>query len=163
MKHYSKIIFVFLVLILFFTISIKTKASGISVSPSKLEINNQNTQKIITVANPSADVMLFEVTADDFAESVNILPQSFTLESGARKEITVTIIPNKLKNQNSILATNISVLAKPLAENRLAIATGVKIPLTISLERQQKNTNIFWYFIIVFGIMSLLIYLFLHL
>jgi len=118
-------------------------ASGISVSPAKLEWllsqNKKIADKTITIANPTADVLLIEVYADEFSNIITAHPQTFTLEAGALKSVQVQI--NKLNwdnSQSAILSTNLSVTARPLAESQVNIGAGVKIPITIQLDSKKK-------------------------
>lgn len=124
--------FYFLILLLFFPTAV-TLAAGISVSPEELDfklLDNQPQNKAITVANPTADVQIFEVYPDDFTANIKTNPQSFTLESGAARKVTITVNPENLAN--AILNTNLSIVSNPLTQSRLAVKTGVKIPLTIT-------------------------------
>src|SRR3989338_10080047 len=68
-------------------------AAGISVSPAKLDliVSGFQASAQIVVANPTRDVQVFEIYADDFAENFIFNPASFTLESGERKVVLVTI------------------------------------------------------------------------
>ena len=105
-------------------------AAGIQVSPEKLDFplsETVSTQEVV-VANPTADVQVYEVTADDFAKAIEFTPASFTLEAGTRKKVLVKVDQSKL---NGAVATNISILGKPLAESKLQINTGVKIPVNV--------------------------------
>lgn len=106
-------------------------AAGVSASPERLNFNVQNspvTDEII-VANPSADVQLFEIYPDDFERQIKITPTSFTLESGERKRIKVTVGTQWTRG---ISSTNISVLERPLADSQVKISAGIKIPVTIN-------------------------------
>ena len=63
-------------------------AAGIQVFPSSLSLNvaaKGKTITSITVINPTSDVSVFEVYADDFSQNISANPSSFTLESGAKK------------------------------------------------------------------------------
>ena len=123
-------------------------AAGIEVSPARLDlkVDSEATTAQITVANPTADVQVFEIYADDFSEMFEFNPASFTLESGARKSVQITIFPSRRwgGNEGGVLATTISVLATPLASSRVTAATGVKIPITIATEngRGEKTSPV---------------------
>ncbi|MFA5991741.1 MAG: hypothetical protein WC794_05870 [Candidatus Doudnabacteria bacterium] len=108
-------------------------AAGLQISPSRLNFtvapNQEMTQKIV-VANPTADVQIYEITADDYTNFIKPQPKSFTLESGARKEVAITVM---LTQANQKVATNLSVVAKPLTADGLTIGTGAKIPLEITV------------------------------
>src|SRR3989338_6472285 len=110
-------------------------AAGLSVSPARLDFELSDGRKLsknIIVINPTADVMIFEVYPDEFANIISVNPESFTLEAGSRKEVMITVnIKNIGESQN--ISTNISVVGKTLAESKINVATGAKIPITINI------------------------------
>ena len=125
-------IFIFTLILL----PVLSQAAGIQVSPSKidfvLEIGDESVSKELIVANPTADIQIFEVYPDEFSEIIKTNPASFTLEAGERKVVTVTVYSIvTTENISQILKTNLSVVGKPLIETRLQANTGVKIPLSI--------------------------------
>lgn len=106
-------------------------AAGIQVSPAELNVSGpagKIVKQDLVVANPTTDVQLFEVSADDFEKNIQPRPASFTLEAGSRKTVVLEITP--LADQK--ITTNISVVGRPLAGASLQTNTGVKIPITIS-------------------------------
>ncbi len=123
-------------------------ASGIQVSPAKLifSLNSkvQKTSLEITIANPTADVQIYELYADNYAENFSIEPKSFTLESGARKTAKLTFDINGFEPEKSIaLAGNISIVGQPLAESRVNTGAGVKLPFTVEIyETDQPNPSV---------------------
>jgi hypothetical protein len=125
-----------------FLLPVVTSAAGIEVSPAKLNLDAKTAKAELIVANPTADVQIFHIYADDFEERIKLSPQSFTLESGARKVVVVTIIePSENLKQTGVFATNISIIGKPLAEGTFSVATGVKIPITINPGSVDKATD----------------------
>lgn len=123
-----------LVLILFPFLS---QAAGIQISPSKIDFvleADKLASKELIVANPTADIQIFEVYPDEFSEIIKTNPASFTLEAGERKVVTVTARSSAKENISQVLKTNLSVVSKPLVETRLQANTGVKIPLSIVME-----------------------------
>ncbi len=113
-----------------------------SVSPDKLEFNlpiNQKQIKPLLIANPTKDVMLFEVYADEFENIISAEPQSFTLESGGQKKINV-IVNSQIsdspsfpkRGQGGVITTNLSIVGSVLAESRSNVSVGAKIPITIT-------------------------------
>ena len=142
MKYTTKLIPVLLILQPLFA-----QAAGIQVSPARLDFivpGNSQVSQNLTVVNPTADVQLFEVYPDDFTENVKAVPQSFTLEAGAKKTVAITVNPQtgSLQNQGQILSTNLSVVGKPLADNqKFSVGTGVKIPLNITLTAGSAPNN----------------------
>ena len=136
-----------LLIILVVIVPLAAAAAGIQVSPSKLRLEagaGRPTATQLVVSNPTADVQLFEVYPDDFAEVITAEPASFTLEAGTQKSVKIAVDSKKLKN-DEIRTTNISVLAKPLAESRFQANSGVKIPLTITvIKPSSKLPSIRW-------------------
>lgn len=141
-----------LIIILFLAIPLFTQAAGIQVSPDKLEFvltNKKSQTQEIVVVNPTADVQLFEVFTDDYAFAIKLLPESFTLESGARRNIKVIVDPNKLPS--GLLSTQVSIVGKPLSDSRVQVNTAVKIPITIT-QTQDKNQRL----VILIGLLVLI-------
>src|SRR6185369_2173579 len=119
-------------LILWLAIISQVSAAGIQVSPAKLDFSvlpGASAAQNLIVVNPTADVQVYSVYSDDFTELFKINPASFTLEAGDKKTVSVSILP-KTNNQN--IATNLSVVGKPLAEGKFNVGTGVKIPVTVT-------------------------------
>jgi len=138
-------------------------ASGLSVSPARLDfslIDDNQAQKTITVANPTADVMVFEAYPDEFADIISAYPESFTLEAGGRKEVWINIDASKIKESVN-LSTNLSVISKPLAENKVNVGAGAKIPVTISTNPpiKQQNLNTQYYGLVILGGLIILLLL----
>ncbi len=120
--------------IVFILLPFLAQASGIQVSPSKIDIITEINKPMsgeLTVANPTADVQIFEIYPDEFPEIIKASPASFTLEAGAKKIVAVTVYPSAVENVSRVLRTDLSVVGKPLIETRLQTNTGVKIPITV--------------------------------
>ncbi|MBU3924632.1 hypothetical protein KJ854_01710 [Patescibacteria group bacterium] len=137
MRFANKIIILFL---LFAAVSIN--ASGVTINPSKIDlavkINKPSSEKI-TITNPTSDVQIFKAYPDDFPDIIKTNPASFTLEAGAEKTVAVTVEIKDGQNSLGIFNTNISVVAKPLAETGFQTNAGVKIPLSISIIASENN------------------------
>jgi len=121
------------------------QAAGIQVSPSKMdftiEIKGESESKELIVVNPTADVQVFEVYPDEFSEIIKANPTSFILEAGARETILVEVDPADINGASRIIQTNFSILGKPIVESRLQTNTGVKIPISITINRETVKTN----------------------
>lgn len=151
-------------IIFFFIYSFKLSfASGILVSPEKLTINtniNSIKKQIITIANPTSDIQLFEIYPDEFSENIKLLPSSFTLEAGARKTVEATFFSNNKQKSGFVINTNISIITRPLTDNKLNVSAGIKIPTTVSftLQNQQKNFKLHYLIFLVPIILTILFY-----
>ncbi len=111
-------------------------ASGIKVDLSKLEITAKTNELIseeMMVTNPTSDVQLFKVYTDDFSDIIKATPASFTLEAGAEKKVIITIKAISDQKTSGILKTNLSVVARPLAETKFETNAGIKIPVSVSI------------------------------
>ena len=123
-------------------------AAGLQISPAKLEFTlpaQSALEQTLTIVNPTADVQVFEVYADDFTDIIKAAPASFTLESGAKKSVKISVDAKRLKN-NQHLGANLSVVGKPLADNKFSVGTGAKIPITISVTADAKPKIPGWVF-----------------
>lgn len=129
---------IFYLLILFLFPSIKVQAAGLQLQPTSfnIEVHDQAVQTKLVVSNPAKEIQLFEIYADDLVDFIDIDPKIFTLESGTRKEILITIKPNK---EASITNTNLSITSRPFAIENFAINSAAKIPITIKqLDQKTK-------------------------
>jgi len=119
--------------------------AGLQISPSHLSITvsaGQEMMQKLVVANPTADVQIFEITADNYPDNIIPLPKSFTLESGARKTVIIKILSQGLLSQtNQKVVTDLSVVAKPLTADELTVGTGAKIPVEITVIQEQYKDN----------------------
>ncbi len=134
-----------LILIGLITVPVLTLGAGIQVSPSRLEIlirSKEIVTQTITVVNPTADVQIFEVYADDYENFIESNPKSFTLESGTKKNIIISFNPDISKQSSEQITTTLSVTGKPLSESKFSVGTGVKIPINITVDNSQARTSI---------------------
>lgn len=137
MKYYR--IFTLAIIVIVTITPLTVRAVGIQVSPSKLDVQQTHNsgEAELVVANPTADVLLFEIYPDDFEKEIKANPSSFTLEAGGRK--TVKVI-TRFEKENTFV-TNISVVSHALAENKLQTNTGVKIPVTVTASNEPTKNN----------------------
>lgn len=111
-------------------------AVGISASPSRLLLSIERGEEItaqLIISNPSTNVSVFEVYPDEFESVIIIAPSSFILEGGDQKKVRVRIQPKKI----GVFVTNISILAKPLAESAFSASAGIKIPVRLEVIGQR--------------------------
>lgn len=134
-------------------------ASGLKVDPPRLEITvktNELISREITVTNPTSDVQLFKVYADDFSDIIKANPASFTLEAGEEKKVIITITAAGDQKTSGILKTNLSVVARSLAETKFETNAGVKVPVSISiLESYPKKPIPKWEYYAYVSVVSL--------
>ena len=137
-----------IILIVLFLFPSIVCAAGVEASPSKLDIiaSDSSGSTELSVRNPSANVQLFEVYADEFTENIKILPTCFILEAGASEKIS--IVYNTKSNTDAIFKTNISVVAKPMTDSTFQFNSGIKIPITITVGGESLVFP-WWYYGIV--------------
>jgi hypothetical protein len=87
-KFINKLMIKLFLTLILLLIPITTQASGMAVFPDHLNLNASGFQTL-SITNPSQDVLLFEVYADEFKDLIEITPRSFTLESGGQKKVKV--------------------------------------------------------------------------
>jgi len=117
------------------------KATALKVSPAELKIQTNiglMAAKEIMVTNPDNNVALFSIYPDEFSDLIKTKPESFILESGQSQKVVVSA-----KNQQAgVFFTYISVVAKPLGEQKLKANSGVKIPIEIRISNNE-NSSVF--------------------
>ncbi|OGF74384.1 hypothetical protein A2Z63_01445 [Candidatus Giovannonibacteria bacterium RIFCSPLOWO2_02_44_8] len=121
-----------IILVSLFLIAANAEAVSLSVSPPELKASGSVLEPAsakFTVKNSSDGVALFEVYLDDFESAIKLFPESFILEAGEKKEIEVKADFGK----SGKYQTDISVLAKPVANSAFRAAGGLKIPLIVEI------------------------------
>lgn len=117
------------------------KAVALKVSPAELKIQTNSglaSSKEIVVTNPDNNVAFLSVYPDEFSDLIKIKPESFILESGQSQKVVISA----KSQQIGVFSTYISVVAKPLGEQKLKANSGVKIPIEIRISNN-KNGGIF--------------------
>lgn len=147
-----------IIIALFLLLPPVASAGGLEVTPSKLTLQAAQGDKLfseITVGNPTSDVQIFEVYADNFSDQIQIDPASFILEAKSRKTLTVRF----LGFRSGVFATNLSVLAKPLLDSRFSANAGVKIPVSATISSQKTSRKDWLLSLAAIGGILLLLYL----
>lgn len=118
-------------------------AAGLQVSPSKLEmsVTGKPVATTLVVVNPTADVQLFEVYVSDFDKLITLRPASFTLQSGQRQNVAVSVNPTYMPSGSGMVSTDVSIVGRPLAQSNVPVGTGVKVPLTVTLSTRRVPTT----------------------
>jgi len=141
------------------------KAAGLQVTPSELNFNLPNNELVdqeIVVVNPTADVQIFEVYADDFSKIITARPASFTLESGGRKTVVIEVRSELVESEPGLYQTDLSIIAKPLLDSRFPANTGIKVPVTIAVHSGEERSSVslpLWVFYVTGVAIALLLFL----
>jgi hypothetical protein len=124
------IIFSVIVWALVFTTN--AQASGVAVKPSKIEISSaigQSASASFLVINIDSAPALYVIKAESFSRLISIKPDSFQLEPGENRLVTVeaiSVLPY-------VFDTNISIVSKALAADSLSASAGVKLPIAVKI------------------------------
>lgn len=135
MRDMMRFIYIFSCLFIFSVLFVRcAEAAGIAVSPSRVEASvavKSGGTKTITVTNPSASVALFEAYPEEFNDVIELIPSSFVLEAGEKREVVARFRPL----ETGVFATALSVTAKPLSESVLRAGAGVRVPVLLRVEK----------------------------
>ena len=105
-------------------------AIGISATPATLAMKTAVGKEGIArfvVSNPSKEVGLFEAYPEEFEESITLIPQTFVLEAGERREV---IVRGK-RRETGIIRTAIAIEARALGLSSLGVGGGVRLPFSL--------------------------------
>lgn len=120
-------------------------AAGLSITPARLDFTVTNAKTVsqtLIVTNPTANVLVFEVYPDEFDNVIKVQPESFTLESGGRKEVLISVkTDRRALSENTNLATTLSVTGTALAEGKVNVTAGAKIPVSITNVPKKPQNN----------------------
>jgi hypothetical protein len=124
-----------------------------AVFPDRLNLNISGFQTL-SITNPSQDVLLFEVYADEFKDLIEITPKSFTLESGAQKKVKVGLslatpptTSDSKDDKNAISKDHLSLskspsLPPPLSKGRVGgVVMNTNLSITASA-LSQTDANV---------------------
>ena len=117
------------------------RAAGMQIYPSRLDFelkSGQQDAKTLTVTNPTADIQLFEISAEGFSQLIRTEPASFTLEPGEKKNVQVSV---KSPLSGQTIAAEVSLTGRPLKESSLLVGAGVKIPVVITSQKTEETSK----------------------
>lgn len=105
-------------------------AVGLVIKPKELNLSAQARKEATAeflVINVAAEPALYKVSPDALADKIKLEPADFQLEPNASQLVKVKV---KISEPGRY-QTDISIIARPLGAGGLAVASGVKLPLTI--------------------------------
>jgi hypothetical protein len=142
-----KIIFSAAVIGSYFVVCQPALAVGVVVKPSRLEISGRMlspSAKEILVINNTAEPAIYKVYPDSYRSQISAAPAEFQL---AGNESRIVNISAKF-NWPGERRLNISVVGRPLGASELAAASGVKIPVTLTV----AGWGQFWLFLVLISL-----------
>lgn len=137
-------------------IPFSVKGIGISVSPTKLDIKySKDTKNYLKIKNISKEVVQISIYSDEFQNNIKIYPEEVQLLPEQITRIEINTNFDKEKN-NQILKTNISVVTKALDKKNFNASSGIKIPISIILKKQNIYSTLFLFSIFVIFIIAVI-------
>lgn len=153
MFYYIKRLFVFFTLaVLIFPQYVQ--AVGVGVNPSSLDIEFLDTQTSkkaeLVVFNISDEPSYFEIYMDDLEDWVLIEPFQFFLEPHQSQRVSLFITPK----ESGRIATNISVVARPINKQGFRADSGLKVPLRLNVLQISGALKVSrWMFYVGWGVL----------
>ncbi|MFA6307823.1 MAG: hypothetical protein WCS88_00635 [Patescibacteria group bacterium] len=153
-----------ILLLLLFFVPLPSQAVGISVTPSAIDLLYPDiVEKKITIKNISTEPIIIYVYADDFSSNINIEPAEFELLPDQISR--VNIAGDFSDFESGIQKTNISVLSKAKDKKSFNAISGVKIPISVYINKSYFTWSGSAVFVVVFFVLFIiwgLIYLFIN-
>lgn len=127
--------FKFLFLLIFFLAS-AAQAVGVEVKPSNINIIYPDEKETsLSINNISQEPILVSVVTDHFGDSISVQPDEFQL---LPDEIIKLKLSLDFENSpEGVKSTYISIVSKPLDRQSFNAATGIKIPMTININKSR--------------------------
>lgn len=121
-------------LFILFFLPLPSQAVGISVQPSTVDLLWPDiVEERLNIKNISKEPIVVHIYVDDFLENINIEPNEFEL---LPDQVTPVKISGDFSNFSAgVQKTNISVLSKALDKKSFNAISGVKIPLSIYVNK----------------------------
>ena len=139
----------FFFLFIFFLFPFNAQAIGVAVDPAQLDVFYSGTKKIdLKISNISKEPENISIFPDDLSEYIKVQPKEFILNP---EQVTVVkIFLNFTDKKSGVKKTNLSVISKALNKSSFNAASGIKIPLTITISDEKQQWNAGSIFIAVF-------------
>jgi len=131
-------------------------AVGVSVSPSSLDLlYPDQSQKKLIIKNISLEPIIVYVYPDDYKDNIIVSPQEINLLPEEFGQVSVDLdFGNK---QTGVINTQISVVSKAVDKKSFNAASGLKIPLTININKEPWHWSAAAVFVFIFfGLMILI-------
>lgn len=115
----------------------EAEAIGISIRPAEVKMKTTSNKPAIgriVVKNLSSAALLFDVYSDEFEKSIKTMPSSFILEGGGEREV----LARADMDGEGLFIAALSITARPLSSREIEAAAGVKVPISIEVERKKN-------------------------
>ena len=145
-----------LILLTLFFLPLSAQALGVSVSPSKLEIIQSESNKVsLIITNISTEPISVSVFSDDFKDYISISPAQFELLP--EEKIKVNVLTNFDDKEALIKRTDVSIVSQTLDKKSFNAASGIKIPISVYIiNKQFQWSGTLVFLAVFFGVLSLL-------
>lgn len=135
-------------LIFFFSFIAHVQAVGLTLSPAKIEVSYPKDKSAeLVVTNISSEPILVKIFPDHLTKEINISDAEFTLmpEAKTKVEINFNFAPHK----SQIYQTNLSVVANALSAASFNAASGIKVPISVSVTPPKTRLVLFSFLFII--------------
>lgn len=145
-------------LFFFFLFIPSVQAVGLTLSPAKIEVLYPAQKKAeLIVTNISSEPILVKVYPDNLVKEILLIEPEFTLMPEAKTKIKIDF--NFSDHKSKIYQTNLSVVANTLSASSFNAASGIKVPLSISIEPNKiKLSFIISFVFLVFLLIGIIFY-----
>lgn len=106
-------------------------AVSIGVKPTELNLNVKSGEEVegdILVINTGKEPALYHVYPDGLNKKIIVRPSDFRLEAYSN-QIVAIIAKSQYPGRFS---TNLSITARPLGSSGVVVASGIKVPITVT-------------------------------
>ncbi|KKP90467.1 MAG: hypothetical protein UR94_C0027G0003 [Parcubacteria group bacterium GW2011_GWA2_36_10] len=132
-------------LIFFFLFIPHAQAVGLTLSPAKIEVvypRIKSAELIIT--NISSEPILVKISPDNWIKEIIIHDAEFALMPEAKTKVKIDF--NFSVHKSQIYQTNLSVVANALSAASFKAASGIKVPLSVSVTPTKTKLVLFIFF-----------------
>ncbi|RJQ35195.1 hypothetical protein C4566_01130 [Candidatus Parcubacteria bacterium] len=146
-------------ILLFLLLPFSAKAIGVSVSPAAIDLlypDDRATELVIK--NISLEPIIVYIYPDDHKDKITVNPEELSLLPEEYGQINVAF--DFSKEQNGVKNTQLSIVSKAVDKRSFNAASGLKIPLSININKEPWHWSGPAVFTVVFlGLLILVILL----
>lgn len=124
------------------------QAVGLTLSPAKIEVaypDKKSAELIVT--NISSEPILVKISPDNWTKEIIIADAEFALMPEAKTKVKVAF--NFAAHKSQIYQTNLSVVANALSASSFNTASGIKVPVSVSVTPAKTRLVLFSFLFII--------------
>lgn len=136
-------------LIFFFLFLPHVQAVGLTLAPAKIAVSYpQDKSAELVVTNISSEPILVKISPDNWTKEIVITDAEFSLMPEAKTKVKINF--NFSPHKSQIYQTNLSVVANALSPSSFNAASGIKVPVSVSIAPTKTRLVLFIFFSILF-------------